>query len=262
MRRPSTWAAVARPVIALVVAGFLAALALGLGAVAAEAFPGVPQGAPVGTAEVPDGSVPYGETPVLGLDDYPYREAVCAPTGLTTGRCPGYAWQVDGEPFSPFGFGFRTTTDFVSWRLDQALGGTPAAPAFTWSTLAFPAGDGNAGGWRDGAIASGYRVDSIPERGSVAWWGPGPGTGGGMVAIVTAVHINGTVDVEEYNLAGTGVHGFRSAVRADAYLHIADQPGPVGRPPYFEQPAEPTPPTPPSQGVDAARPDATIAEPA
>lgn len=246
MRRPSSWAPVGRPAVSVFFAGLLGASALGFGTVSAQVAPAV--------LSAPD------PTPILGIDDYPYRDALCAPTGRAEGRCPGYAWQVAGEPISPFGFGFRTTTDFVAWRLDQALGGAPGAPAFTWSTLAFPGGDGNAGGWRDGAVASGCRVDGFPERGSVAWWGPGPGTGGGMVAIVTAVNVDGTVDVEEYNLDGTGRHGFRVAVRADAYLHIADQPGPVSRAPETvpPDPVEPAPAPPPTP---EPRPDATVASP-
>ncbi|MGH2542757.1 MAG: CHAP domain-containing protein, partial [Ardenticatenaceae bacterium] len=66
------------------------------------------------------------------------------------------------------------------------LGRTSAPWAFTWSSLEFPNGDGNARGWKQGALNKGYRVDTTPALGAVAWWASRSEFG--HVAIVTKVN--------------------------------------------------------------------------
>jgi surface antigen/ribosomal protein L24E len=142
-------------------------------------------------------------------------------SAVTTGN--DYPWaSVAPTGYSPLGFSYRFCTDFVAWKLNEAEGATSAPWKFTWSTLDFPDGDGDAVGWRQGAINSGYEVNTVPAIGAVAWWGAEVGGGLGHVAYVSAVNPDGTVDVEEYNYNVPNEYDVRNEVRADAYLHIDD----------------------------------------
>jgi len=142
-------------------------------------------------------------------------------SAVTTGN--DYPWAtVAPTGYSPLGFAYRFCTDFVAWKLDEAEGATSAPWKFTWSTLDFPDGDGNAVGWKQGALNSGYAVNTVPAIGAVAWWGGEIGGGLGHVAYVSAVNPDGTVDVEEYNWNTHNEYDVRNEVRADAYLHIHD----------------------------------------
>ncbi|MEO3939253.1 CHAP domain-containing protein [Dermatophilaceae bacterium Soc4.6] len=110
---------------------------------------------------------------------------------------------------SPRLFAYRNCTDFVAWRL-----------GITWGSLAFPGADGNARGWRQGAINSGYGVGTVPVVGAVAWWGTEVGAGFGHVAVVASVNGDGSANVEQYNYGGTGTYSITYNKRADAYLYI------------------------------------------
>jgi surface antigen len=133
-----------------------------------------------------------------------------------------YPWQTsDPNQLSPLRFYFRNCTDFAAWRLNRQVGITAEPWRFTWSNLAGPGGNGNAVAWKDGAISRGYRVDSSPGIGSVAWWGASRGGGLGHVAIVSAINSDGSVNIEQYN-ATPYAYSTQNNVRAEAYLHIAD----------------------------------------
>jgi surface antigen len=147
-------------------------------------------------------------TPASAANDYPWQDARAYSSGS----------------LSPLRFAYRNCTDFAAWRLNVQMGRTSMPWAFTWSSLAFPNGDGNARGWKQGAINSGYRVDSTPAVGAVAWWAAsGSRSSYGHVGIVTKVNSNGSVDIEAYN-GLTEVFAPETGVNADAYLHIADAP--------------------------------------
>src|SRR4051794_39684968 len=149
-------------------------------------------------------------------------------TSTPAGAANDYPWPTaNSNQLSPLRFYYRNCTDFVAWKLNQARGGSVSNLKFTWSSLAFPGGDGNARGWKQGAINSGFAVNSTPSVGAVAWWGTEVGSGFGHVAIVTGVNGDGSARVEEYNFGVSLGYGTRAAVRADAYLHIADT-NPVG----------------------------------
>jgi surface antigen len=133
-----------------------------------------------------------------------------------------YPWQgADPNQISPLRFYYRNCTDFVAWRLNKQVGVTSAPWRFTWSNLAGPGGNGNAIGWKDGAISRGYQVDNTPRIGSVAWWGASRGGGLGHVAVVSSINPDGSVNIEQYN-ATPYAYSTQTNVRAEAYLHIAD----------------------------------------
>ncbi|WP_050348059.1 CHAP domain-containing protein [Arsenicicoccus sp. oral taxon 190] len=164
------------------------------------------------------------------------------PVGLSPVRPPAAAAAGTGDDYptalrtpardavvDPWLFYNRECTSFTAWRLNQQLG-TPAAPYAFSNTMRGPNGTsvhfGNAGAWRDAAVAGGWRVDQVPAVGAVAWFAAySPGAGRfGHVAIVTAIAPDGTVSIEEYNVAAPGVYGTRTGIRPSGYLHIADTP--------------------------------------
>ena len=140
----------------------------------------------------------------IGVDDYPDKDAVdcSAQFGI-------YSWCKGGTWLSPRRFAYRNCTDFAAWRL-----------GITWGSLAFPGGDGNARGWKQGAINSGYATGSAPVVGAVAWWGTEVGGGFGHVAIVLSVNGDGSANLEQYNYSGNGTYSITYNKRADAYLYI------------------------------------------
>ncbi|MDR0944765.1 MAG: CHAP domain-containing protein, partial [Bifidobacteriaceae bacterium] len=101
----------------------------------------------------------------------------------------------DDYPFgwgSPLGYAPRNCTDFVAWRLNEYAGYTHSPWKYTHNSMT-PNG-GNAVQW-----AQYFKGDNTPKLGSVAWWGSDHGGGYGHVAIVTAVHADGSITIEEYN---------------------------------------------------------------
>ena len=136
-------------------------------------------------------------------DDYP---ADCAPVAGENCRAAALDAYVDH-----WGFYSRECTSFVAWRLSRRgpFHNTMRGGRF-----------GNAADWGANAQRLGFAVDDNPAVGAVAW------TAGGMghVAIVEAVHANGTVTVEEYNVpAYSGNYNRRTVARgAFRYIHIYD----------------------------------------
>ena len=104
----------------------------------------------------------------------------------------------------------RECTSFVAWALASR------------NRFNMPFHD-NAVGWGPDARARGYRVDSHPAVGSVAWSNARPY---GHVAYVEDV--NGSqVHIEEYNHDGTGHYTSRTVPSAafNGYIHFADTGG-------------------------------------
>jgi len=139
-----------------------------------------------------------------------------------------YPWQTaDPNQLSPLRFNYRNCTDFVAWRLNKQQGVTQSPWTFTWSTLGFPAGAGNAADWKDYAVAKGYTVNNTAAVGAVAWWGSERASGFGHVAIVSSVNANGTSNIEQYNAGFDYAYSTASNITPDAYLHIADSSAPI-----------------------------------
>jgi surface antigen len=162
-------------------------------------------------------------SPAAAADDYPYKNAVCAPTGKTTGSCPNYDWRVNGAEFDQWGFSFRNCTSFVAWRMNttNAVGFTNGMRGGQW---------GNANHWDDNARTLGYAVNSTPARGAIAQTDDG---NFGHVAWVDAVNGDGTVTVEDYNFAATGVYARRTvAASTYRYIHVQDITTPPPPPPH------------------------------
>ena len=110
----------------------------------------------------------------------------------------------------------RECTSFVAFRLSSRNGFE--MPFYN-----------DAGGWGADARARGYRVDTTPAVGAVAWWSYG------HLAWVEAVNKDGTVVTEEYNWRVNGVPDgayHRRTIAASAptgYIHFKDLGPPVSR---------------------------------
>ena len=134
----------------------------------------------------------------IGGDDYPYKTAP-----LYTG--------------SPLGYYYRECVDFVAWRLNAQSGITK--PPFKFQ------GYGNAVTWKERLIAQGYKADRTPAVGAVAWWDAYSGDGSlrtgefGHVAIVSAVHTDGSITVEQYNTLPFADHSYNKMDLPVSYLN-------------------------------------------
>jgi hypothetical protein len=104
---------------------------------------------------------------------------------------------------SALGMFNRECVDFALWRVNQQLGSTGAPYKILNSTFR-PDGVslGSALSWRDGWNARGWPTGGIPRVGAVVWYAPGAGGADpvyGHVAVVKAVHADGTYLEEGYN---------------------------------------------------------------
>jgi surface antigen len=161
---------------------------------------------------------------------------VAPPPSAAQAAGSDYPWSTANyNQRSTLGFDYRNCTDFVAWRLNTQVGVHSKPWRFTWSNLAAPDGNGNAAGWKDGAIHNGHRVDNTAAVGAVAWWGASSTSRYGHVAIVSSVNADGSANIEEYNqdYRNPFTYGTRNNIRAEKYLHIADvsNPAPGQQPP-------------------------------
>jgi surface antigen len=128
-------------------------------------------------------------------------------------QCAKHIWLYNGSYGDPWGFALRNCTSFVAWRLRVTNGLADFTNGFggvTW---------GNADQWDRAARSLGYLVDHVPAVGSVAQTDDGRV---GHVAWVSAVG-DGTVTVEEYNMAVAGGYDVRTVPTSDfRYLHLDD----------------------------------------
>jgi surface antigen len=76
----------------------------------------------------------------------------------------------------------------------------------------------NASYWSAKSKLLGFKVDHTPTVGSVAWWASN------HVAWVEAVNVNGTIQISEYNIGGSGKYNLRTiaATVPSAYIHYKD----------------------------------------
>ncbi len=127
--------------------------------------------------------------------------------------CAKHIWFYNGSYGDPWGFALRNCTSFVAWRLRTTNGLSGFENHFGgvhW---------GNAGHWNEAAAALGYLVDDVPAVGAVAQTDAGRV---GHVAWVSAVG-DGTVTVEEYNMAVAGGYDVRTVPTSSfRYLHLED----------------------------------------
>jgi surface antigen len=116
----------------------------------------------------------------------------------------------------PWNYYNRQCTSFAAWRLNQE--GTEFHNMFRGYHFS------NANTWDDAARSAGLPVNGTPKRGAVAQWEAGAfgASSAGHVAIVSAVHNDGTVTVEEYNWAVYGGYGTRriNAANVSNYIHF------------------------------------------
>jgi surface antigen len=113
-------------------------------------------------------------------------------------------------------FYIRECTDFVAWRMNRDTGHTN--PTNFWFTDWMPSSNsvwGNAANWETHAQTLGYRVDSSPAVGAVAYFSFG------HVAYVESVNADESVNVSEYNYNLNHLYGYRTSVRnVTAFIHI------------------------------------------
>lgn len=145
-------------------------------------------------------------------DDYPFKD----PTGVFT---------TEADPWSLYK---RQCVSFVAWRINVQMGWKegeeyPFTPAKLGVGLF-----GNANQWKD-TVGSKYKMDTTPKVGAIAWWdsfwvSPSNVTGeAGHVAIVSAVHPDGTIEVEEYNFNPLAYSSRKFPVGdVTGFIHVAD----------------------------------------
>jgi surface antigen len=137
---------------------------------------------------------------------------------------PGRNWVPDVG--SVAGGLARECVDFAAWRMRQLTPGFDSSNPFfgTWYVL------GHGKLWGPSAAAAGYTVDRSAKAGDIAYWDNGQW---GHVAFVTAVHEDGTVDLEEYNWVipgGGGASDYSyhtrtiSSAEPAGYIHFLDNP--------------------------------------
>lgn len=109
----------------------------------------------------------------------------------TSDSCDGNEWQRargDANERSYWGMDpGHNCTNYVAWRLVRDGVATP------------PTNPGNAATWAERALADGFRVDALPEPGSIAQWDAGAAgyTADGHVAYVERVTDDGRIVVSE-----------------------------------------------------------------
>jgi surface antigen len=138
---------------------------------------------------------------------YPYANATnCSATfGVDS-------WCINGNDISRFGYGYRNCTDYVAWKIQQAL------------RVTLPKTLGNANTWGPRLKQDGYSYDTSPEVGDIAAWNSGGG-GFGHVAYVFAVN-GGIGSLDEYNVRNTGLFTSNRTTAANSagapseYVHV------------------------------------------
>jgi surface antigen len=140
-----------------------------------------------------------GRPAAAGTNDYPYAGS-------------------SADSVDQWGFYTRECTSFVAWRMVHNNGVTDFSNSMRGGHW------GNAYEWAANASRLGYRVDSTPAVGAIAYWGPNQGGAYsfGHVAWVESVNGDGSVNVEEYNFRTPYGYGTRANVRATSYIHVRD----------------------------------------
>jgi surface antigen len=156
------------------------------------------------------GGYPWATAELVRAATYDWGYTTCQPAMQAAKTCGAHIVTKMGRRYyesDPWHYDVRNCTSYVAWRINQEFG------------VDIP-GWGNANQWATAAAKAGYRVDQTPAVGTIAVWE----SYYGHVAYVTAVNPDGSVNVEQYNKAGTGEFSRQSRVHARHYIHIHDQP--------------------------------------
>ncbi|MEV7801160.1 CHAP domain-containing protein [Microbacterium foliorum] len=122
---------------------------------------------------------------------------------------PPGSWKED-----PMGFYYGECTSFVSWKLNEDMGGTKDNIIFNNMYGGHKKGNGYE--WKAAWEASGWKVSNVPVPGAVAWWGQNGAEGvgsSGHVAYVADVTDDGKAIIEEYNNSYYAPPGHKYNVR-------------------------------------------------
>ncbi|MCA9330344.1 CHAP domain-containing protein [Candidatus Saccharibacteria bacterium] len=170
--------------------------------------------APVFAAD--NGGYPWSDAVLLNSNTYDWGYPQCPDLVLKAQNCNAHISQYHGVNYyqsDPWRYDVRNCTSYVAWRVNQEfninIGG--------W---------GNASQWGVAATNAGYLVDNSPRVGDVAFWHGYYG----HVAFVTQVNGDGSVNVDQYNKAGTGVFSQESRIWANGYIHLAPAASAVNEP--------------------------------
>jgi surface antigen len=150
------------------------------------------------------GGYPWSSATALdeATDDYGYATCPSNDSG-----CMAQEYVLNGVTYGeydPWNYYLRNCTSYVAWKISQEFNGRNIS------------GWGDAKSWATSAQNVGYHLDSTPQVGDIAVWGPEVGDGHGHVAYVASVS-NGVATFDEYNVAETGAY-------TDSYTS-ADHPG-------------------------------------
>lgn len=129
---------------------------------------------------------------IPGGGGYPWGNAYCKWTGRVSGDCYNYDWVFNGNPWDPWGYGYRNCTSWVAYKL--SLDGKSGHTYL-----------GNAAQWPGRAQARGISVTygSGARAGDAA---VNPNGYYGHVMYVEAVLEDGRVVVSDYNRLGDGLY--------------------------------------------------------
>lgn len=184
-----------------------------------------------------DGRTQYGHAfttwDKLSDGTYVYDWYMNTPTVATNGYSPGIpacstpsigndypaSWRNAGKDSFATSWGYnRECVSYAAWEIYRLNGG-PQTPTGTgsgsipsdWAAYSIDVDGvyGNAGYWGSVAQSRGVAVNNTPTVGSIAWWTNGGNNGTftvGHVAVVTAVHGDGSVDLAQYNLREDGLY--------------------------------------------------------
>ncbi len=148
----------------------------------------------------------------LANEIYELRKRLQSNNEINVGGSSGYPWRVGANVWiaDPWGFYKGECTSYAAWKWNVAYG-----RPFTNTRP----GDGDAANWPALARDQGYNVVSSPKAGAIVSWpiNSGRGMPYGHVAIVEAVHGDGTIDVSEYNWGAPHSFSQRNNVRPTDY---------------------------------------------
>lgn len=180
-------------------------LAINLLVVTALLFMPVLQTSRISAAET--GSYPWFDAKEINISTYDWGYAQCQPAMILAVTCNyhyGYKNGITYYQSDPWGYDVRNCTSFVAWKIASVHNKAVS----NW---------GDAKNWDSSAKKYGYEVSQMPAIGSIAVWDSGRY---GHVAYVSAVNLDGSVNVEQYNKSGSGEFSRQSRVRADHYIHV------------------------------------------
>ena len=160
----------------------------------------------------------YMTTPTVATNGYSPGIPACG-TGTSIGNDYPASWRNAGKDSFATSWGYnRECVSYAAWELYRLNGGsqTPTGTGAgsipsDWSTYSINVDQvyGNAGNWGSVAQSRGVVVNNSPTVGSIAWWTNGGNNGTftvGHVAVVAAVHSDGSVDLAQYNLREDGLY--------------------------------------------------------